>query len=48
MPIIPEIPIIPPKGMDGSEFFRRVGQVRGGIGELGRKRRSSKEKREGF
>jgi len=45
MPIIPEIPIMPiipitpPKGMDGSEFFRRVGQV----GGFGRKRKISED-----
>ena len=37
IPEIPEMPIIPPRGMDG------VGQVRGGIGEFGRKRRFSEE-----
>ena len=36
------------KGNGRVGVFRRVGQVRGGIGELGRKRRSSKEEREGF
>jgi len=36
------------KGNGRVGVFRRVGQVRGGIVELGRKRRSSKEEREGF
>ena len=47
MLIIPEMPIIsiiPPRGMDGSDFFRRVGQVRGGVGGFGRKRKSSERR----
>ena len=36
------------KGNGRVGVFRRVGQVRGGIGELGRKRRSSEEGREFF
>jgi len=48
MPIIPIIPEIPPKGMDGSEFSDGVGQFIGGVGEFGRKRKSSEEGRESF
>ena len=31
MPIIPEIPIIPPKGMDGSEFSDEQGRLEEGL-----------------
>ena len=44
IPEMPIIPIIPPRGMDGSDFFRRVGQVRGGVGGFGRKRKSSERR----
>ena len=36
------------KGNGRVGVFRRVGQVRGGIGGLGRKRNSSEVSREGF
>ena len=36
------------KGNGRVGVFRRVGQVRGGIGELGRKRRGSEERRGNF
>jgi hypothetical protein len=31
MPIIPEIPIIPPKGMDGSEFSDEYDRLEEGL-----------------
>ena len=36
------------KGNGRVGVFRRVGQVRGGVGGFGRKRRSSEERRERF
>ena len=40
---MPIMPIMPPRGMDRSNFSDGVGQVRGGIVVFGKKRRNSKE-----
>ena len=40
---MPIMPIMPPRGMDRSNFSDGVGQVRGGVVVFGKKRRNSKE-----